>query len=69
MAMMRYPQMGHAFGRKEGLTGPFLLAAESEEMQVIITSCFATLQLISVREKKNGAAPGRRRCRRESADN
>jgi hypothetical protein len=36
MAMMRYPQMGHAFGRKEGLTGPFVVAAESEEMQVII---------------------------------
>ncbi len=28
--------MGHAFGRKEGLTGPFVVAAESEEMQVII---------------------------------
>jgi len=36
MAMMRYPQMGYAFGRKEGLTGPFVVAAESEEMQVII---------------------------------
>jgi hypothetical protein len=36
MAMMRYPQIGHAFGRKEGLTSPFVVAAESEEMQVII---------------------------------